>query len=384
MSVELLGYSERGIVNAICDDIHYSGDPHSRLAEFLSWFVFPDAPPKFKEDPIRKAELLVEQSFSDFGDLDLLILIESQSGRKLCFLIEAKVSTDTSSWPSVDDRWNEFTEQLVGHVDTTSNLFVQLHRKVRLIEKLRAEDAFTCDRLVPRGSTGCNQVVRRACEKLKAYLEPDYSVWFGAILPDTQSSLMSFSRSGLGRFPSGIDLPTWNPERWGMLSWRVVEEKAGAGEWPRTRATFKWNEGQIFREAPRVRPETQALSFAMHLDRLVFVVECGQLNCRVIFLDDPDTGHFPATYKVPTAELVVAVDYPRMTTPRLPMEGLTYIWESRNEIPVLPDGGSARELEERSLVIVERGSWFTTRVCLTHGHGDSFLVYTHQLCRRPW
>lgn len=381
MSVELLGYSERGIVNAICEDIRQSNAPHSRLAEFLSWFDFQEAIPQFSEDPIRNAELLVEQSFSDFGDLDLLILIETQSGQKLCFLIEAKVSTDTNSWQTVNDRWKEFTEQLVCRMVNTSNLFVQLHRKVRLIEKLRAENEFMVDHLVPRGNTGSNRVVRTACEKLKGYLEEEKSVWFGAILPDTRESLRTFSGLGFGKLPEGNGLPTWNVERWGMLSWHTVNN-ACVETWPRTKATLKWNEGQIFRQAPPVKAGIQASSFALHLERLVYVVEAGMLNCRVILLDDPDSGHFPKTCKVPVSELAAAVEIPLMSVPERPIEGSTYIWESRNEIPVLPEGDFARPLADGSRVIVERSSWFTTRVRLSHGPDDNFLVFTHQLRRQ--
>lgn len=382
MSVELLGYSERGIVNAICEDIRQSNAPHLRLAEFLSWFDFQEAIPQFSEDPIRKAELLVEQSFSDFGDLDLLVLIETQTRQKLCFLIEAKVSTDTNSWQTVNNRWKEFTEQLVCRLVNTSNLFVQLHRKVRLIDKLRAENEFMVDHLVPRGSTGSNRVVQAACEKLKGYLEVEKSAWFGAILPDTRDSLRTFSALGFGELPEGNDLPTWNSEHWGMLSWHTVADNACVEKWPRTKATLKWNEGQIFRQAPPVKAGIQASSFALHLERLVYVVESGMLNCRVIFLDDPDSGHFPKSCKVPVAELAAATDFPQVSTPERPIEGSTYIWESRNEIPVLPESDFARPLADGSRVIVERPSWFTTRVRLSHGPDDSFLVFTHQMRRQ--
>ena len=42
MCVELFGYSERGMVNALCDDIQH-GDGFARLATFLNWCCFPNS-----------------------------------------------------------------------------------------------------------------------------------------------------------------------------------------------------------------------------------------------------------------------------------------------------------------------------------------------------
>jgi hypothetical protein len=384
MSVELLGYSERGVINAICEDIHHSAEPHSRLVEFLSWFEFPEPKPSLSADAISKALLLVEQGFSDFGDLDLLVLVKLKSGQNLCFLIEAKVSTDTSSWLTVDDRWKEFKDQLAGVADQTSNLFVQLHRKVRLVAKLRAEHDFTTDLLVPKGRKGGNRVVNKACGKLREYLTESGTAWFGAILPDTQSDLVSFARASFGESAVVEALPTWNTERWGLLSWQVVAAKVRGGQWPRTSETLTWNEGQIFREAPPVRSDIQAKRLALHDDRLVYVVECDKHNGRVIPLDVPDTGYFWKTCKVQVADLLAAADQSITNEPNLPRSGATYIWDSRNEMPLLPEDEPVGGLAEGSpVVVLKRPSWVTTRVRLAQGpaDADSFLVFTHQLRR---
>jgi hypothetical protein len=95
---------------------------------------------------IKNAKLIVEQSFSDFGDLDLLILLDhnrpsgdSNSPTKQAILIEAKVSTDTNYWQTLEDRLGEFMRLIADGEGGTSNLFVQLHRKVRLVESLNSE-----------------------------------------------------------------------------------------------------------------------------------------------------------------------------------------------------------------------------------------------------
>jgi len=197
MDIKLLGYSERGMMNALADDIHHSTDPTSTLSEFLSWFDFPmtDSPPCFQD--IENATLLVEQSFSDFGDLDLLILLEHRDKRRQAILIEAKVSNDTNSWRTVEDRWDEFTQMLNGGEGTTSNLFVQLHRKVRMVKFLLSKkDGYEPDIFTPRGSQGTNQVVGRAIELVREYIG-DGNVWYGAILPDETGELDAFASETL-------------------------------------------------------------------------------------------------------------------------------------------------------------------------------------------
>ena len=75
MCVELLGF-RRGMMNALCDDMTHNPGQLSRITDFLSLFNFPGQPTQPSFSGIRAATLLVEQSFSDFGDLDLLILLE--------------------------------------------------------------------------------------------------------------------------------------------------------------------------------------------------------------------------------------------------------------------------------------------------------------------
>lgn len=381
MTVHLLGYSERGIVNALCEDISHSPDPHAMLANFLSWFDFLEGNPDFSGEDILEATLLVEQGFSDFGDLDLLVLVKLRPDRKLCFLIEAKVSNDTNSWQTVGDRWSEFADQLAGRTDNTSNLFVQLHRKVRLVAKLRDEHAFTTDCLVPRGKLGQNQIVDKACNRLKDYLSEDGAAWFGAILPDAQDRLNEFARDHLLASHFGDLLPTWNTQRWGLLSWHLVAQEVVKGKWPRTEATFEWNQGQIFRTGPSVVVTITRNSAALHDGRHVYVVECRKKNCRVIHLDEPDTGYFWRTAKVSIAEISPAEDNSIAgNLPSLPQPGRSYVWDSRNE-PTVPTDEPQGGLQDGSIVTVTNANWVTTRVRLASGPANTFLVYTHQLRR---
>ncbi len=124
------------MVNVLCDDIRFAAnaarrqrgveqprlvsppdcgeqaDPDTRLRtleRFLSLCHFPLATPQPVFERLAHAHLLVEQSFSDFGDLDLLILLKHQKdAQEQAVLVEAKVCTDTGSWKGIEDQWADF------------------------------------------------------------------------------------------------------------------------------------------------------------------------------------------------------------------------------------------------------------------------------------
>ena len=87
MSVDLIGYSERGMMNAISEDLAHSSDP-ALVGDFMSQFSFPTSPPPDWTE-IKQVKILVEQSFSDFGDADMLILIEHKNQSRTAIFVEA-------------------------------------------------------------------------------------------------------------------------------------------------------------------------------------------------------------------------------------------------------------------------------------------------------
>src|SRR4051812_32985977 len=110
-----VGYSERGMVNALFYDMGAKPRDDERLArlsDFLGQCHFPrrDPPFPFQGMRLRSAKVRIEQSFSDFGDLDPLVLLEEEAEppRKHALLIEAKVKTaQRASWP-IRVEWSEF------------------------------------------------------------------------------------------------------------------------------------------------------------------------------------------------------------------------------------------------------------------------------------
>jgi hypothetical protein len=249
MKVELLGYSERGMINALCDDIRCCPE---LLSEFLSWFWFPEAQPRPGTEGIRSATLLVEQSFSDFGDLDLLILLDFEYSKPQAVLVEAKVSTETGKRCTINRRWTDFLAMVNETKEVSSNLFVQLYRKAKLVQSLSGCSATKSDRhLLKRGKIGKNSVVLQAWEELRNHVPPLGDAFFAAVAPDALYDLTYFSGVTLARdldSPIREKLPAWNAKGWGFLSWHTVSEKMreNEGKWARSVASLKWNEPQIF------------------------------------------------------------------------------------------------------------------------------------------
>lgn len=113
--MKVIGYSERGLINSLIYNIFYSENNLEKIKRFLSLIFLPN----FEEtedntnildfSSIDKAEILIEQSFSDFGDCDLIILLSKNNATiKQAIFIEAKVKTDSiKSW-SIQKEYREF------------------------------------------------------------------------------------------------------------------------------------------------------------------------------------------------------------------------------------------------------------------------------------
>lgn len=252
MTVNLFGYSERGMMNAIASDIAYSEDPNAVVLRLLEWFSFPLYEPEYKTlkpTDIEKITLIVEQSFSDYGDLDMLLLIDCVDNRKEAYLIEAKVKTFSSRSWSIFSEWQTFAAHLrQPGTATTSNLFVQLHRKMRLHECVARQLPADLggDGVASKYRIGNNGVVRKAADMLTPYLN---NFWYAMLVPDSLDSMVKFFNFELNQARDSMPaLRTWDVERLGFLTWEGLEESTkGTGDvFRRTADNFRYNHGQIY------------------------------------------------------------------------------------------------------------------------------------------
>lgn len=381
MTIELLGYSERGMVNALCYDMSHTP---SLLPRFLSWIDFVGMVPGPDFGDIESATLLVEQSFSDFGDLDLLILLKHKSSNPQAILIEAKVSNDTNSWLTVDDRWDDFLTILDGGEGNSSNLFVQLHRKVRLVAHLRnGGDALRLEPLLKLGSLGENRVVEKAADVLRTCVKAG-NAYFVALLPDEATALASFARDKLQARPVEALLKTWNPKGWGFLSWQTIAGRVNADEWPKTESTFRWNKGQVFRIVPPVQHLVETGQIYLVNGNPVYAVSVGGHQCRVVDLNTDNQNSFWRSRLVDVGDMTPCdAAVPMTTLPTLPRIRSVYTWNCQDKTLRLPPGSVSIEIECGTEVIVMRADWLTTRVRFKESAQETpgFLVYTHHLQR---
>src|SRR5690242_10472620 len=102
--MQLLGYSERGFVNAFFYEVFQHPGPDDIMRAFLDlahWPLLPSRPSVVESASVDT--VLIEQSFSDFGDADVLILASTPQ-EKMSFFCEAKRG---SGW-TLKKEWGEF------------------------------------------------------------------------------------------------------------------------------------------------------------------------------------------------------------------------------------------------------------------------------------
>jgi hypothetical protein len=237
--IQVRGYSERGMVNSICYEIRYSPNGLKLLRDLLTLCTFPRSKPDFSH--FRSATMLIEQSFSDFGDLDLLMLLEGDCTQAVC--LEAKVKTfDANNW-SLNKEWAGFTHPRTPE-DRRSNLFTQLYRKMRLLKQVRnMDEEMAADSLANRWSLGKNAVVRKAAHALSANCA---EAWMLALVPESKANAQRFFETHLSSPPPGLS--EWEYTNFGYLTWHEFADhcESHAAEWPETLANFEYNQGQIF------------------------------------------------------------------------------------------------------------------------------------------
>lgn len=387
MALRIDGYSERGIVNAVCDDIIRSNDAH-QLSTFLAWCSFPfqqQGIPDFSD--ITSARILVEQGFSDFGDLDLLLLVD-HADRKQAVLVEAKVATDIPSPKRIADQWDDFLSFLHGDASETSSLFVQVYRKLRLIERVAdLNRPFDPHPIWGRQSLGANRVVLKAARLLADYRA---NPWYVVVVPDDASSVSRFFSSTLRNFTcSPEDIPGWDIRRMGYLTWpglhTRIKNDPDQNRWQRSLSAFEWNEHQIYKlhsvdvDVNAVIAETVAL---WNGQRIVIVLP-GKRSHRAIPVVT-DAARFPKSFLVPAEELTVLAEQRIEIGVHQPARGVTYTWNPpATEQSQPPDRAPVPTPPQ--VVRVRQSGWETTRVVQLDAagseQGDDFHVYNHHLER---
>jgi hypothetical protein len=272
--VEIGGYSERGIVNALFYDIAFSEKALALLADFLNILtLFPDN--NLKEyinhfHTITDAKILIEQSLSDFGDPDVILLLSGGDGKdnspiwKCAIFIEAKVSTSQGSQWSIKKE-GDLVKPTERNKINSSNLFIQLHHKAIFAKSLNNPD-ITIEYLqtdgvkFPELSTktcrklGLNPTVKEAVIKIKSYIS-DLAPLFIAIVPVNYDDMNNFLNDPGNRI--NIDMKKlfdpiapWSTKGWGYITWLQIEKFCSNNNLKNAMHVFNVNRKQILGTQP--------------------------------------------------------------------------------------------------------------------------------------
>lgn len=252
--MQLYGYSERGLVNAFCYDCVRNPNGEALLAEILEETCFPllEDEPSFAG--IRQATFLVEQSLSQFGDCDLIILCDPVDGRKTVVFCEFKRG---SRW-TLKDEWKKFTVRVENNIreNLTSNLFCQLYFKQRfvtaladsthgsIVDGLEFDEPLNIRRGTGRRKIGTNQTVLDAVDIILPYAQNPF---FLMVVPQQidQHELGSFLEQTNER---RTGLRSWSSNRWGHLSLSALRSFCERSQpaFDHTLSIFEFNRAQLY------------------------------------------------------------------------------------------------------------------------------------------
>lgn len=246
--MDITGYSERGMMNALFYEMAFSDRPMELMNRFLALVHFGAA--ESIGAGWTTARVLIEQSLSDFGDADAVVLLESPDSRAAVFF-EAKVKRSQKKGWTLQAEYDEFEQgQRTERELSSSNLFTQLYHKARFVEGLRSVgiEQLQAGLNFPRCSSkllrkiGDNAVVLKAARLIKPFCE---QVSYAAIVPDNATNLDSFlKRFPDARMPDGFG--EWDRSRCGGVTWAKVAEFCAATGMTHTLSVFEFNFSQIY------------------------------------------------------------------------------------------------------------------------------------------
>lgn len=249
--MKVIGYSERGVVNSLFYEMSYRPSPKDKelLGDFVGHMHFPFSTCAVSE--IREATVLVEQSLSDFGDSDAIILLDTDKG-PLAIFIEAKVKRSQSGEWGIDREFRAFRNPAPDLKNHSSNLFTQLYYKLRFANGLREdltnlEKGLSFSKQISKKETrriGKNPVVRRAVEeKIGPFLE---NTRYVALVPDQLKNVEDFFENTLKTSPPE-GYREWDVSHYGFLCWSEVEDFCKKKDLGNTLEVFEYNRGQVYK-----------------------------------------------------------------------------------------------------------------------------------------
>lgn len=262
---DIIGYSERGIVGALMHEI--TAQPPQKAASLFTGLLKYYTPmaggnekPRI-ESPVG-CRVFLEPSFSQFGDPDAVVMIESAGGGRHCIFVEAKISNQRRHW-SLSEQYERFVKNSSEHKkQDSSNLFTQLYHKMRLVgadikdrrvygeyeKALQAGIVFPESSTKKRRKIGTNKVVLRTLKTMHPWILNTENVWYLALIPAAPELCKpDFSKCPGGDQGGKYAHTGWDTGHLGYITWPDVREFCRlTSELKRVVKTFDHNEELIF------------------------------------------------------------------------------------------------------------------------------------------
>jgi hypothetical protein len=230
---KIIGYSERGIINSLIFTI---GEDKELIKKFIELIELPN---KIEIGEPQRYTILLEQSFSKFGDADLIIIGHYEEPIKnIVLFIEGKVNTYKKNWKIIDEYSNyinpKSSDTKTKPINYWSNLFSQLYLKTLLIKyrdnykKSKVEIGIEEKKFGGFRKIGKNEIVKKAFD-----LIGDGKAFYVGLIPTPQYEIKTFL---VGKEDLGIH----------FISWETVYNFCTDNELIKVLEIFKHNEGQIY------------------------------------------------------------------------------------------------------------------------------------------
>jgi hypothetical protein len=239
--MKILGYSERGIINSLIFSI---GEDKVLMDKFIGEISLPNP---FELGNPKRYTILLEQSFSDFGDADLVIIIhykdeevEKAEDKKVLF-IEGKVNTSLSSW-NIIKHYNNYDEG-IKFDGYSSNLFYQLYFKTLLIKHwndINVNKEFKVDSKFRERKIGNNPIVHKAFNLIECS-----QAYYIGLIPTRQDDF--------DKFKGKLDFDMH------FLLWEKVEKFCQDNKLDKVLKIFEHNDEQIYKRDKKIKEYTKKI-----------------------------------------------------------------------------------------------------------------------------
>jgi hypothetical protein len=283
--MKILGYSERGFINGLLYEVAYREPDKARelvrkLFALVEWPI--DKPPADLFDACET--ILVEQSFSDFGDADGLFLFAAGADGAAVFF-EGKRGEDYT----LERAWKKFIGSFWSKARSsglTSNLFCQVYFKQQLAQALRAESREDVeqgltieppfDLVGKKRKIGDNPVVLSSVEMVRKHLG---DVRYVLMVPEpwTDDLKAWWCREVAAVSPAPRE---WNISRWGIITIPEIVQFCRKNGLVRTLDVVEHNERQLYVEPAEPESSTLVAWLNRHGKRGVGVVFAPKVNAN--------------------------------------------------------------------------------------------------------